>query len=57
MSDLLDHTILASVDVHAIWLVIHRHHISFLHDSVLLWQLRLRECLWRGIYQRLFHHK
>jgi len=57
MSDLLNDTILASVDVHAIRLVIHRHHVSLLHNSVLLWQLRLGECGLIALLSNLLAHE
>lgn len=52
VGNLLNRTILRSVDVHAIRVVIHRHHIPLLDDSVLLGKIRLREGLDEQTCQR-----
>jgi hypothetical protein len=35
MRDLLNRTIIANMDVHSVWLVVHCHHVAFLDDSML----------------------
>lgn len=43
MRDLRNSSIIIRVDVQPIRVVIHRHHTVSLEDSVLFWQVRLRE--------------
>jgi hypothetical protein len=46
MRDLHDGSVIGNVNVQTVWVMIHGHHISFLNNAVLLWEVLFGKCLY-----------